>query len=427
MVKVLNEHEQFARHLGLVQKFAQKLQKARTHPDGPATTRRRRVSTSVDLFSADAIEVYANMLLSILRKAKETLRPEVMLSSVVFGVGSKLLLESGFDTRMSTLAQRTEKLTERLRERIERNTTRRVLQKAEEGKVSYAWAEIDAEMLPGCEELKVGEDFQTVLWFRKRFTAEELQNHYGVKVSALTPKTVVKLTSNGEQRFFRPIMDAHVQKQAGQILELGIKEDRLGKVVADDRVRRLVTATKSAFRASGNLRLWRGIHSVWLAFRYDPKHLSRLETELVYLQERLLKVVDTNVTDAAWQDYLDTWLSLLQLRATISSEVGQRVIESMVVDPKVIQGLGLAMTFTSVVGGASCAPGEVLQQLKDGPAHHIKQYAYKYRARVDVELINIRRVKDIQLRVVVAIGTTLASALFALMNLGIGYFYDVTL
>ena len=51
----------------------------------------------------------------------------------------------------------------------------------------------------------------------------------------------------------------------------------------------------------------------------------------------------------------------------------------------------------------------MLQQLKAGPAAHMKKH--------DSEVILLRRVKEIQLRVLGFVATTIASALFAVMCL----------
>ena len=105
-------------------------------------------------------------------------------------------------------------------------------------------------------------------------------------------------------------------------------------------------------------------------------------------------------------------------------------------------------------------PQELLAQLKHGPAKHLKQHAYEYTRHIDAELVRtknqnsleklivcqgrsrrcrqtlqtrtnalarqaqIRRLKELQLRVVALIGTTLLSLLVGLANFVSRLLYD---
>ena len=291
---------------------------------------------SKSITRADAVEVFVNVLLSILRKLKDQLAPNAILHKVVLGKGAKMLLDTGLDTRVSTVGSRTKKLRQKLMDLM-----------------------------------------------RVRQTQSR---------------------SSG-----------NAQRRGAAILKQAMEEGNFERAVSDNVVKTLVSP-KSEFKAHGNHWLTRGFHAVQLAMHHDPKRLAWLESELVYLRDRLLRVEDAEVTDAAWQDYTETWLSLLRLRDSLTTELGQRVLTSFTSDPKVMHGLSMAQTFSNVVAGQQCIPGDVLQTLKVGPVHHVKKYAYSYRRKVNAELIFIHRVKDIQARIVVAFGTTIASIWFALFT-----------
>ena len=92
------------------------------------------------------------------------------------------------------------------------------------------------------------------------------------------------------------------------------------------------------------------------------------------------------------------------------------MIEAIMLDVDVRHGLQLAFSFRDQIG---IVPSEVLQQLKHGPARHIKKFAYRYRHKIDVELVYIRRIRETQLKSFGLVITAFASVLFAVLSFAI--------
>ena len=61
-------------------------------------------------------------------------------------------------------------------------------------------------------------------------------------------------------------------------------------------------------------------------------------------------------------------------------------------------------------------PNELMLQLKQGPAKHIKNNAYAYRGKIDSELTRIGRIRDLQQRLVALTGTGIIAALVGTSN-----------
>ena len=75
-----------------------------------------------------------------------------------------------------------------------------------------------------------------------------------------------------------------------------------------------------------------------------------------------------------------------------------------------LTGLAAAHLLKDAVIKTGQVPTEVLLQLKQGPAKHIKNHAYAYRRKVDAELTKIGRIRDMQQRAVALTGTAIIAA-----------------
>ena len=72
-------------------------------------------------------------------------------------------------------------------------------------------------------------------------------------------------------------------------------------------------------------------------------------------------------------------------------------------------------TFNPAVCDGSYAPS-ILNLLNDGPGAHIRQNAYRYRHQVDKEVAIIRRVRELQVRLVTLAGSAVIASMVGLAN-----------
>jgi hypothetical protein len=131
------------------------------------------------------------------------------------------------------------------------------------------------------------------------------------------------------------------------------------------------------------------------------------------LLERLQKVEEKEVTALSWRDTHESWHALIRLRTQISVERGHCVLDCICADARVLEGLGAARQLYSTIGDA---PDELLQLINRGPGQHIRQNAYRYRAQIDRELVTIRRLKELQVRMIALAGSAILAAMVGLSN-----------
>jgi len=121
-----------------------------------------------------------------------------------------------------------------------------------------------------------------------------------------------------------------------------------------------------------------------LVLSTDPLALTKDEKELTYVLEKLGKLEDADVTSELWQDYYESWASFLALRSKLQAECAQHIFDAIATDESVLTGLAAAHLFTDAVIKSGQVPNELLLQLKQGPAKHIKNQAYAYRHKVQL-------------------------------------------
>ena len=121
-----------------------------------------------------------------------------------------------------------------------------------------------------------------------------------------------------------------------------------------------------------------------LVLSTDPLALTKDEKELTYVLEKLGKLEDADVTSELWQDYYESWASFLSLRSKLQAECAQQIFDAIATDESVLTGLAAAHLFTDAVIKSGQVPNELLLQLKQGPAKHIKNQAYAYRHKVQL-------------------------------------------
>ena len=150
-----------------------------------------------------------------------------------------------------------------------------------------------------------------------------------------------------------------------------------------------------------------------LAWSRSRAQLSRDESELVYLLDKLAQIEGEKISDATWRDVCEAWVALISLRSKIGVERGQAVLECIVSDAAVLDGLGAATLLMQMKGAT---PIDLLTMLNQGPGAHIRAHAYKYHRVLTRELICIRRVKDLQWQIVTFIGSAIVSAMVGFAN-----------
>ena len=69
---------------------------------------------------------------------------------------------------------------------------------------------------------------------------------------------------------------------------------------------------------------WRGV--LKLVWASDPIVLNKHKNELAYLLEKLNKLEGDQVTSEQWQEFYESWMSLLALRPKLNAECAQRVL-----------------------------------------------------------------------------------------------------
>ena len=199
-------------------------------------------------------------------------------------------------------------------------------------------------------------------------------------------------------------------------------DDTLGKQLnthVRSQMAKRALAGASRYAATGRMAM------INLVLSTDPLALTKDEKELTYVLEKLGKLEDADVTSELWQDYYESWASFLALRSKLEAECAQQVFDAIATDESALTGLAAAHLLKDAVIKIGQVPSEVLLQLKQGPAKHIKNHAYAYRRKVDAELTKIGRIRDMQQRAVALTGTAIIAASVSTGNVLGRLYYDV--
>jgi hypothetical protein len=117
------------------------------------------------------------------------------------------------------------------------------------------------------------------------------------------------------------------------------------------------------------------------------------------------------------------WQCLISLRKTWTTEVGHVVINSIISDPSVLFGLGVAQNL-SKIRETTTPPAALLLVLKNGPNAHLKANAYTYRRQIDTELVRVGRVRELQRSGAALTISALISVLIGISTFISQYAYD---
>ena len=209
------------------------------------------------------------------------------------------------------------------------------------------------------------------------------------------------------------LSEEHAEMVGGESLS-----QRLNTHVRSQTAKRAL-AGASRYAATGHVAMLN------LVLSTDPLALTKNEKELTYVLEELGKLKDADVTSELWQDYYESWASFLSLRSNLKAECAQQIFDAIATDESVLIGLAAAHLLKDAVIKSGQVPNELLLQLKQGPAKHIKNYAYAYRHKLDAELTKIGRIRDMQQRAVALTGTCIIAAFVSTGNVFGRLYYDV--
>ena len=159
-----------------------------------------------------------------------------------------------------------------------------------------------------------------------------------------------------------------------------------------------------------------------LAWQRERSQLTKDENELSYLLDKLTKMEELTVTRDSWKDVSESWQALLSLRSQIAVERGQQLLEVICTDEMVLKAIGAVHQLKDVGGEV---PTAVLAMLNQGPSAHIRSHAYKYRKLLDRELTRVRRVKELQARIIGAIGSLFLATMISTGNVIGRLYYDL--
>lgn len=161
---------------------------------------------------------------------------------------------------------------------------------------------------------------------------------------------------------------------------------------------------------------------ITLAFSRSRSQLTRDESELSYFLSELQKIRDLQTSEQSWRDVAESWGALLKLRSQIEVERAQAVLECIVSDRQLLDALGAA---TQLSGSVGAVPRDLLTILNQGPGAHIRTNGYRYHRALDRELQRVRRVKEIQWRLVTLSGSAVIAAMVGTSNFFSRIYYDV--
>ena len=181
----------------------------------------------------------------------------------------------------------------------------------------------------------------------------------------------------------------------------------------------LTAATTYEVRAGG---VAGSVDMLLLAFARSRSQLSRDESELAYVLGELEKIRELQTSELSWRDVAESWAALLKLRSQLEVERGQAVLECIVSDQQLLDALGAA---TQLSGSVGVVPRDLLTILNQGPGAHIRTNGYRYHRALDRELQRVRRVKEIQWRIVTLSGSAVVAAMVGASNFFSRIYYDV--
>lgn len=166
----------------------------------------------------------------------------------------------------------------------------------------------------------------------------------------------------------------------------------------------------------------------FMALRRSPASLSTDEKELQYLYEKIQGLEQKETTGLNFRDVVDTWISILQLRASIRAECAQAILSCMTSDGDLLLALGTGQGISVIDGEPPPILTSIISKQCGG---HVRKNAYRYLKRISGELVKIQRVKDMQMRLLGFLGTTFIAACVSLGNLFSrimyeGFFKDMT-
>ena len=105
-----------------------------------------------------------------------------------------------------------------------------------------------------------------------------------------------------------------------------------------------------------------------------PTTLAKHEDELTFLSSELDRAREKDITPLGWLDFFESFQSLLLLRSRITDPCCQSILDAILVDQPLLDGLAAAQALS--VSRIDTPPPDLLKMLKAGPGKHLKNRGY---------------------------------------------------
>ena len=149
-------------------------------------------------------------------------------------------------------------------------------------------------------------------------------------------------------------------------------------------------------------------------FWTDPVVTAKHRNELIYVQEKLKELEGKQLTEDTWQEFFESFASLLMLRGKMESDCAHSIFDAILSDRKAIDCLGTVQHLNLAVGGGD----QLVHLLKTGPAKHLKNHAYDYKRKISSEIASIDRLQGVRQFLIQQ-----AVVLFASVGFGVSAFF----
>ena len=149
-------------------------------------------------------------------------------------------------------------------------------------------------------------------------------------------------------------------------------------------------------------------------FWTDPVVTAKHKNELIYVQDKLKELEGKQLTKETWQEFFESFSSLLMLRGKMESNCAHSIFDAILSDRKAIDCLGTVQHLNLAIGGGD----QLVHLLKTGPAKHLKNHAYDYKRKISSEIASIDRLQGVRQFLIQQ-----AVVLFASVGFGVSAFF----
>ena len=260
----------------------------------------------------------------------------------------------------------------------------------------------------GDETIQVGNLVKMVMLHLAQRQLEKYKLHEKLE-------TVGKVASHYEDALRRTLGPAS-GKQSGSDLKESLGDGRSFSYKLVDSISSSRAKQRSVYT---KLATTRGItyllQLTWNAlFWTDPVVTAKHKNELIYVQEKLKELEGKQLTKETWQEFFESFSSLLMLRGKMESNCAHSIFDAILSDRKAIDCLGTVQHLNLAIGGGD----QLVHLLKMGPAKHLKNHAYDYKRKISSEIASIDRLQGVRQFLIQQ-----AVVLFASVGFGVSAFF----